>query len=158
MCYLENAILLIIGAGDVIEVLKDKAKHLGLAEKVMFIPRQPFEILHNYTVLADIGLTLDKDTNINYRFSLPNKLFDYIQAGIPVLASPLKEVRAVIEQYSVGTCIVSHDPGHIAECITQMLTDKDKYYRYRSNCLTAKEELCWEKEKVKLIKVYSHFV
>jgi glycosyltransferase involved in cell wall biosynthesis len=158
MAFLDHVLLLIIGAGDVIDVLKEKAKHPSLSCKVMFIPRLPFEQLFNYTVHADIGLTLDKDTNINYRFSLPNKLFDYIQAGVPVLASSLKEICAIIEKYSVGECIATHAPEHIALRIQHMLADKNKLQQYRENCLKAREELCWEVEKEKLAEVYSRFL
>lgn len=153
MQFVNNAILLIIGGGDAIENLKTLAQKLHLEEKVKFLPKQPLEELMNYTSIADIGLTLDKDTNINYRYSLPNKLFDYIHAGVPVLASPLVEVKNVIDEYSVGECIASHEPKAIADKINSMLSDKQKLALYKANALKAKELLCWDKEKKALEEV-----
>lgn len=153
MQFVNNAILLIIGGGDAIENLKAFTKKLHLEEKVKLLPKQPLEELMNYTAIADIGLTLDKDTNINYRYSLPNKLFDYIQAGVPVLASPLVEVKNVIDEYSVGECITSHEPKAIANKINAMLVDKPKLALYKANALKARELLCWEKEKKALEEV-----
>lgn len=156
MKYVNNAILMIIGGGDVIDSLKEQASINGLSNKVLFFPKMPFPKLMEYTSVAEIGLTLDKDTNINYRFSLPNKLFDYIHAGTPVLASPLPEIKRIIEQYGVGMLIESHDPVHIADCINQMINGNYKLL-LKQNLERAASELNWENEELTLKKVYSKY-
>lgn len=156
MSYLENILLLVIGGGDVIEELKTRATRLKL-ENVKFIPGMPVDELYQYTRNADLGLTIDKDTNLNYRYSLPNKLFDYIHAGTPVLASSLVEVKKIVDNYKVGETISNHDPKHIAARITEMLADDFKLATYRENCKFAAKELCWEIEEKILIEVYKPY-
>lgn len=158
MQYVNDAVLLIIGSGDVMEVLKQMVEELKLHEKVKFIGKVPFEKLLQYTRHADLGLTLDKDTNINYRYSLPNKLFDYIHAGVPVLASGLVEIRKIIVEYHVGDCINSHDPAHIAEKINTILSNQQLLEEWKKNCKIAAGKLNWETEQQQLISVYSHFL
>ena len=157
MQYVSDAVLYIIGGGDVIDILKQMVFENNLDKKVFFIPRQPMEKLVQYTVHADLGLTLDKNTNINYRYSLPNKLFDYIYAGVPVLASPLVEVKKIIEQYKIGECIENHEPKHIAEKINGMLVNKEKLLRYKENCNIAKNKLNWELEEKVLKNVFEKY-
>ncbi len=154
----ENALLLIIGGGDVIGSLKQQAAHPELSKKVMFLPKMPYQELMQYTRVADIGLTLDKDTNINYRFSLPNKLFDYIHAGIPVLASRLPEISRIVEDYNIGMITESHQPAEIARIIKLMLNDDAKSAIWKNNLAKAANELTWENEEKVLKSVYQKYV
>jgi glycosyltransferase involved in cell wall biosynthesis len=158
MQYVDTAVLLIIGSGDVITVLKQMTVDLKLNDRVKFIGKVPFEKLLQYTHHADLGLTLDKDTNINYRYSLPNKLFDYIHAGVPVLASNLIEIKKIIAEYDIGNCITSHNPRHIAEKINHILKDTATLQLWKKNTKIATEKLNWEIEEQQLIMVYSDFL
>ena len=157
MADVENAILLVIGNGDVIPVLKKMCMHLNLESKVIFIPRIPFQELRHYTGLADIGLSLDKDTNLNYRYSLPNKIFDYIHAGVPVLASDLPEVKQIILGYGVGCISPDHNPSHIASLLNEKLADSGLMKVWKENTKLAAEKLCWEEEEAELIRVYRKY-
>ena len=89
-----------------------------LEKKVLFFPRMPYQNMIQYTQACDIGLTFDKDTNLNYRFSLPNKIFDYIHAGIPVLAYRLPEIEKIITNYSIGSFIENHNPSEDGKLAT----------------------------------------
>jgi len=157
MQFVDNALLLIVGGGDVIHELKKMVSEFSLSNKVKFVSRQTPEKLAGYTANADIGLTIDKDTNINYHFSLPNKLFDYIYAGIPVLATPLVELEKIIRKYEIGTFIENHDPEHIATTINNMLKNEKQLAVYRENTKKAASELNWDNEKITLIEIFAPY-
>jgi glycosyltransferase involved in cell wall biosynthesis len=151
----ENGILLIIGGGDVIPELKMTVQKLHSEDKVIFKNKMPSSELRKYTEASDAGLSLDKDTNLNYRYSLPNKLFDYLHAGIPVIASNLPEVSHVINKYDVGMIINSHQPNDIAQCMNQMIDDKEGYERLKKNTLIAARDLNWQKEQLILLDIFA---
>lgn len=153
-----NAVLLIIGGGDVIEKLRQLALKPELAGKVLFKPKMLYHEMMQHTRLADVGLTLDKDTNINYRYSLPNKLFDYIHAGIPVLASRLPEIAQIVEGYHIGMITESHDPEEIARILNRMLDDDSARLTWKENLVKAAGELNWENEEKVLKTVYQKYV
>lgn len=155
MQYLEDCFLLVIGGGDVLLLLRRMAQDLQLKERVAFLPRMPYVRMMAYTQLAEFGFCLDKDTNLNYRYSLPNKLFDFIQAGVPVIASRLTEIERVIQRYDIGLFIDRHDPEHIARTICEGLSDAERRTRWNSNLSLAAQELCWEKEERRLLDLLS---
>jgi glycosyltransferase involved in cell wall biosynthesis len=154
MQYIDNAILLIIGGGDVFPVLKKMTQKLQLENKIQIKNKIPFNELIHYTHHADIGLSIDKGGNPNYDNSLPNKLFDYIHAGVPILVSPLKEVQKVVLQYNIGCIIENHEPIHIAEKINYMLNSGYAYQSWKENCKIAAQENCWEKQQEILLDIY----
>ena len=157
MRYIDKAKLLIVGSGDVLPILKDMVIKENLGKKVIFIAKQNPEILKSYTAISELGISIDKNTNLNYRYSLPNKIFDYIQSGIPILASDLPEIRKVVETYQIGLIIKNHKPKEISEKINLMLSNDFKQQR-QNEILKAAEELTWESQEHILQKVYSKFL
>lgn len=154
MQYVNNDyLLLIIGDGDVIDTLVKMSIDLKLEDQIRFIPKLSFEDLYQYTRHADLGLSIDKDTNINYRFSLPNKIFDYIHAGIPVLCSRLVEIEKIITQYKIGDFIDSHQPGHIAAKINDLIENEERLSSWKKNTIIAASELNWVEEEKKLLRL-----
>jgi glycosyltransferase involved in cell wall biosynthesis len=150
----EKVSLLIVGDGDAVESMKMMAKDLGIDERVLFIPPVPRELLLKYTRSADAGLTLDKDTNVNYRYSLPNKLFDYIGAGIPVIASDLHEVRKIIAGCNCGIIINSVTPENISHAFMELISNRLKLNEMKKNSIIASGNLNWEKESEKVKNLY----
>ena len=135
--------------------MKLLVQKLQLQHKIIFHDKVPFEQLRQYTLHAAIGISLDKDTNINYHYSLPNKIFDYIHCGIPVLSSSLPEIKNIFLKYKIGEMIESHDPVHIAEKINSMLSNPDKMKFWKEGCIAAAKELCWQNEEKVLEEIYS---
>lgn len=139
--------LYIVGGGDVIETLQQMTVTLGIQNKVTFVEKQPYSRLVQFTMNADAGVTLDKDTNINYRLSLPNKIFDYLQCGIPVISSNLVELRRIVEQYKVGVITPAVTAPDIAQTIQSFIEDTHTYTQCKNNTLAASAELNWDCEK-----------
>lgn len=154
MKYTENTVLVIIGQGDVEKELKELARSLGLAERVSFIGRISPERLFDYTVQADLGISLEEDLGLNYRFALPNKVFDYIQAGVPVLVSDLPEVKSLVLQFDVGTINNTRTSAELGALFNHILSDETKIQAWKLNLKKAAAELCWEKEEQKLVNLY----
>lgn len=154
MKFLPECLLLIIGNGDVVDALKKNVQENHLQDRVLFFPRMPYAGMMQYTRNADLGITMDKDTNINYRFSLPNKVFDFIRAGIPVFASDLTEVKKIISGFEVGIISENHQPENIAKQIRDLMNNQTLYLKLKSNTRFAAQELTWENECGELDKIY----
>ncbi len=142
--------LLIVGSGDVHQQLLEKTLELEL-HRVHFAGQIPFSELAAYTIQADLGVSLEKSTNLNYRFALPNKVFDYLASGVPILVSPLTELCAILDKHDVGKLLPSHEPKDIAETIEAIFANQNQLSIWKENTLKAREEYCWENEEQKLV-------
>ena len=142
-----DAVLIIAGIGDNFESLKKSSIDQAVDESVRFLGQVPFQDLHAITLVADLGLSIEKDVSINYHYCLPNKFLDYIQANVPVLVSPFPEMKGLVDQYQIGEFIEGHDPATLAAKIDSLLKNDLKLALYKKNLLVAAEELCWENEE-----------
>lgn len=155
MQYLSNDFLfLIVGGGDVIDYIKKEVKSLKLEDKVSILGKVEYKTLIKYTACADLGISLDKDTNLNYRYSLPNKLFDYINGNTPVLVSDLVEIKRIVNKYDVGWIINSHEPKEIANKIQSIFDNNEDYELKKLNTIKASNELHWGNEEKVLKQIY----
>jgi glycosyltransferase involved in cell wall biosynthesis len=107
----------------------------------------PYERMMAHTRHALVGLTLDKDSNLNYRFSLPNKLFDYLQAGVPVVATDLPEVAAIVREHGCGLVIPAPEPAIIAAAVQRLTADPHQHDAMRQRAIFAARSLDGEREK-----------
>ena len=141
--------LCVVGSGDVIGVLKSRSQQNDLKNKVMFTGLLPYNDMMQYTLNADVGVSLDKDTNINHKFSLPNKIFDYMKAGIPSVVSDLKEVAAIVNDHKTGLVVSSHEPDEILATILKAIDQISL-----KDIDIAQKKLTWENEEAVLLSVY----
>ena len=147
-----DAKLYIVGGGDLLEDMIHYTQKNKLIDKIVFFGKLPFSDLFKITKKAHLGLSFEEDTCLAYRYSLPNKIFDYIHAEIPILVSDLPEFKKVIHSHPVGEILQSMDVKSVANQINQMLSyEKSKWHPY---LIAAKKDLCWENQETKLLSLF----
>jgi glycosyltransferase involved in cell wall biosynthesis len=157
--FLEKDTVIVIMGKDKVGMLAELDALIaskGIAERVKIIPAVPYEDLLTWTASADIGLIIyTPDYSQNVQMMLPNKLFEFLTAGVPVLASPLEAVVDIITSYNIGYVVSSLAPASVGAAINAMLADQNALDRMRLNATrAAQEDLNWEKERQKLIQLY----
>lgn len=147
MKHLSGVRLVIAGDGDIRTYLEDLVRKEGLVSRVLFAGRLPLEELAVLTKKASLGLSVEEDLGLNYRFALPNKLFDYIQSRVPVLVTDLPEMASLVNRYQIGLVTGSLDPVILAKMIDVALNDKNLRAIWTGNLEIAANELNWENEE-----------
>ena len=148
------AVLMIVGDGDVVAQLKKRVQSLHLENKVFFYAKKPYNVMMNYTHYADIGLTLDKPTSLNYKLSLPNKVFDYIHTSTAIVATNILEVANVVNKHQIGEIIENFSATTLAATLNSLLADPHRLKQYKSNCRIAAQIENWENETSVLKTIY----
>ncbi len=145
--------LIFMGYGPLAAQIKDASDR---CPAIYYQPAvSPSELLR-YTSSADIGLVSIQDSCLSYRLSLPNKLFEYVMAGLPTIASKLPEMEAFVTSHSIGCCIPAWNAEHL---IPALRTIEDM----RGPDLSARIErvarqYCWEREEENLITAYERYL
>ena len=152
----EKFFLCIVGTGEVIENLKTRCNDKDLKNKVLFVDPLPYQMMMQYTLNSDVGVSLDKNNNINYQFSLPNKIFDYSKAEIPFVSTNLIEIKKIVEQYHTGVLINSLKPEKILDGLEKAI-ELSKSESYLKNIKKMNSDLIWEKESEVLMTTYKGF-
>lgn len=153
----DKLFLCVVGKGDVINNLKKRSSKPDLISKVLFVDALPYEKMMQYTINADVGVSLDKPNNLNYLYSLPNKVFDYLKVGIPIVCSDLVELSKIINIYNCGILIKNHQPKSILTALNSVLDEKN-YSIFKAAALRVNNELNWENESESLINCYKKLV
>lgn len=142
----------IAGTGDLDEKLKEMVLHHGLEKKVVFLGRLVPERLKEITGTAWLGYNLLEKKGLSYYYSLSNKTFDYMQAGIPQLISPFPEYQAINQVYPYA---LESEPevNSIIEVVKKLKEDTVLYQKLKQGALEASGVYCWENEREILRKV-----
>lgn len=143
--------LVIVGQGISESSLKSLTSEMKLNDRIFFHPQVPSSDILWYTSQGDIGLVMYQNTSLNNYYSTPNKIFEYMQAGIPCVASDHPGKTYIVDNYRTGI-----STEETVEAITQsVLKIHSDYPYYRDNCIIAREIFTWENEKTDLLDLYT---
>ncbi|MDH5503749.1 MAG: glycosyltransferase, partial [Acidimicrobiia bacterium] len=148
---LENAVLVVVGYGYHRPTLEAQVAGRGIGDRVKFFGPIPNHELLFWTAAADIGMANIINSSISYHTSLPNKLFEYIMAGVPVIGSDSPEIGRIVNETDVGVACDPADPEAIAEAARMILADKQ---RFVDATKIAARQYNWTVESQKLIDLY----
>ncbi len=146
-----NAKLVIAGDGNFFEQAKALAALHKVENKVIFLGYVKPGTLNGLTPKAYAGITLFENTGLNQYYSLANRFFDYINAGIPQLCVDYPEYVIINKEHEIALLINDLSPLAIANALNKLISDSILYNRLKENCIPASNELCWEKEEEKLL-------
>jgi glycosyltransferase involved in cell wall biosynthesis len=145
--------LMICGEGEISGELRQLVSNLGLNDKITFKGRLRPDELKTLTCNAMIGFNLLENKGLSYYYSLSNKFFDYVMAGVPQVCIGFPEYKNLNLEHEVAILVNDLKKETIANAI-RLLEDKDLYQKLHENCLKAREEWNWERESGKLLELY----
>jgi glycosyltransferase involved in cell wall biosynthesis len=157
MAHLPGYTLWIVGSGDLAADLHTQADLAPWRDRIVFHGFMDPDALAQLTPQAGLGLSLEADLGANYHYASPNKVYDYVQARLPILVSDLPEMRAIVEQYQVGQVLPldQRTPEALADRVRLMLEDPAAYAQWAAAAHEAAQTLNWEAERHRLIDLYA---
>ena len=151
---LPDHVFVIAGDGDYTQHLKKLAEEMKVTDKVFFVGKFNQDELPKITASADVGVSLIENLSISYYHALPNKLFEYIMADVPVIVSNLPQMKEIVEKYDVGFVVEFGNNKDLISALKKLSEDEKLYLSKKQNCKIASQELNWEKEVTNLLQTF----
>lgn len=129
-------------------------RYSQLCSNIFYHPAVEIEKVLSYTRNADYGINFIENTCLSYYYCMPNKLFEYLMANLPVVTSNLKDVRLFVEDNNVGQVSVTNDVYGLLGAIEKII-QKDKQILL-DNIQKVKKRYNWEAQEIKLLEVYNN--
>lgn len=146
--------LVFLGNGPFQNLLEEQVQRLDLSDRVSFLPPVPPDELIPHTASADIGVTLLEDSCRNHRYALPNKLFEYAMAGLPIVGSDLPEIGSYIRTHGAGLTVEPRDHTALAAALQRLVDDAKLRTRCGTNARRAVETFHWGHASERLTSAY----
>ena len=151
-----NAVLWLIGTGDIEQQLRTLVVQEQLSHKVLFKGFVLPEQLSEYLWQARIGINLLDQSSKSYKYSLANKFFDYVHAGVPQVTMDFPEYHRFNQQHRVAALIGDLKESSIVYAINHLLDDRNYWFTYHTTCLEARQDWNWQKEAPKLLSLFKN--
>jgi glycosyltransferase involved in cell wall biosynthesis len=145
----EDSVIIFMGFGPLTDLIKLEARE---SRKIFFHESVPPDLILDYTSSADYGVSFIEDTCLNYRYCLPNKVFEYLMAGIPILASNLIEMRSLLHREGIGVVSEDYSIDNIIKAI-QLIKSRN-YSCLVGNVVGVRRKYCWEVQELVLKRIY----
>lgn len=152
--------LVLVGPGGSPHVrdLLASATRAGTARRLHVLPAVPAGDLPRYLRTADLGIHPLDDSCRNHELALPNKLFDYLYAGLPIAVSRLQEMTAFVERHGVGVTFTPRDPAAVASAVNEALSTQPRIFTRGSALSTLHDVYAWRSQRAKLIGSYEQLL
>lgn len=145
-----NSVIVFMGSGPLEHVVKEHVKNYNT---IFFHEAVSHDVLLDYTCSADYGILFYENNCLNHYYCSPNKMFEYLMAEIPVIASNLFEMKRLIQENTIGVVARENSPDGLREAIKEaVMIDKSLL---GNNIKKVKEMYNWEEQEKVLLEVYS---
>lgn len=154
---LENVKLVLAGEGDLFISLQQMAQALNVLDRVQFLGYVKPDALKKLTANAWLGINLLEPRGLSYYYSLANKFFDCVQAGVPLLTMDFPEYRSLNAEHEVAILLEKAAPERIIEAINRLKNEGNgQYHSLRTQCLEAREKWNWENVEKRLLAFWEN--
>lgn len=145
-----------LGSSDYKAELQAWIDKQGVADRVRILPKVNLRDMIKTATSADIGIFVQETPSRHKILTLPNKIFEYIMAGLAVCVQDLPEMARIVRDHDVGRTVRSLDADAIAETINSFT--RDEIARYKARSLEAAKTLCWEVEGKRFVDLCGKIV